>query len=141
MADCIRDRVPPKDMILNAADVLSLRDSDTEDFKYLEGEDLELAKKIATQYNKADKNIKLWKEKKTEADDAMSVLMKDVDLLKDDEGNDIAKWSKPKKGYEKVKSVTVIKKLDGKFYRYLAKNDLLTKTADGKPSVNIKWKE
>lgn len=141
MAKCIKTKTPPKDMILNASDILALNDSRDVDFRYAEPEELELAIKIAKEYNKADGNIKLWTERKKEATDAMSVIIKDTDLLKDDEGNDIACWTKGKKGYKKVKSLTEIKKLDGKFYRYLAKNDLLTKTADGTPSVSIKWKE
>jgi hypothetical protein len=141
VAKCIKDRRPPKDMILNAQDVKEIYPETDGDYSYLEGDELEQAKKIAKEYRKADGNIKLWTERKKEAVDAMSVMLKDRDLLKDDEGNNIAGWTKGKKGYEKVKSLTEIKKMDGKIYRYLAKNDALTTTADGKSTVAIKWRE
>jgi hypothetical protein len=142
LAHCIKTKQPPKDLIINQADVKDLYPSaDRGDFTILSGEELEKATEYAREGKYAAKQEKIWKSKKIEANDALSVIMKDRGEIRDSNGT-IAKWAF-KKGYEKIMALGAMKDLDGyhKYYRYLKRNGLIVPPGEGSRSVSIKFKE
>jgi hypothetical protein len=133
----INKDIAPKEMILNQNDVKELHPKLQDDFVMISGEERDQAIEIAGAYNKAHEQEKKWKNKKQEAADSMSILLKDVPELRDENGI-IAKWQ-VKKASERVKGLKDIKKIRPLAYKYLNKWDLIN-TSEESRSVSIKWK-
>lgn len=142
LAHCIKTKQPPKDLVINQADIKELYPSvDRGDFAVLSGKEKDRAIEFAKAGKKAAKEEKLWKAKKQEANDALSVIMKDRGEIRDSTGP-IAKWAY-KKDYEKIMSLGKMKTLDGyhKFYRYLKRNGLIVPPGEDSRNVSICFKE
>lgn len=136
MAWHIGHDVPPKDMAINKQDVIDLYPELGDDFVTIEGEERDAAVEIAKKYRQAERQEKRWKEIKSDAQDAMAVLLKDRPELRDSEGI-IAKWQE-RKGSERIEALSKIKDADPNAYKYLKRKNLLTTTKDSR-SVAIKW--
>ena len=85
----------------------------------------------------------MWKQKKQDALESLSIHLKDTEKLKgmiNGELVDLCKWQ-TRKGSERIKGLTDIKKLDNKdeILDYLHKHELIYKTEGSKsPSIIIK---
>ena len=137
MAWHIEKDVPPKEFAINKNDIIALYPEVQKDFVYIDGKEAEKAINISKEYRQAEKQEKIWKKKKEDALDAMSVMLKDrseINYL----NNSIAKWT-TRKGYEKIKSLKEIKDIDINAYKYLCKKNLITQTKDSR-SVKINFK-
>jgi hypothetical protein len=147
MLKYIEMKVPPKEMAINLADIISLYPNLRNDFITVTGDKAEKIKEICKEAKKAVKQIKNWEAVKKDCGDALSVYMTDYDEIKD--GSDtLVKWKKTK-GRE---SIGVSKEITGKlsFLKYLKLNDKTgynylfrkgwLKTGKDSRSVDIKWK-
>lgn len=143
----IEMRKIPKEMAICQADIISIYPNLRNDFVTLSGDALEMAKKACMEYVKADNQAKNWTDKKKDAQDAISVLLKDYDEIRD--GSDIlAKWQL-RKGSESIVKIdpankkdsllVQLKKNDRNTYNYLDRKGYI-KTGNSSRSVSIKFK-
>lgn len=149
LAKCIETDTPPRELIINQADVKELYPNVQDDFTILSGEKLEKATEYAKAGKYAAKQKKIWEDKEQDAKDALSTMLLSMGELRDTQGS-IAKWGF-KKDFAKLKKPSSDKTKDG-FLKYLSKNDLITYrylkrkkyiVPPGEPtrSVKITWKE
>ena len=137
MVKRIETDTPPSDLAMNTDDIKALYPEVGEDFVTLAGPERDTAVEIAKSYQHADRQEKRWKERKSDAQDAMAVLLKDRPELRDGEGV-IAKWQK-KSGAERVVALKTIKNEHPLAYKYLKRNKLLQTSKDSR-TVTIPWK-
>lgn len=130
----IKQDTPPKELVINQADIKMLYPHMKDDFITLSGEKYETAKIIVDEFKKAKDQEKKWKEKKLEALDSMSVILQDYKELRDSSGV-MAAWQ-TRKGRESV-SITDMKKNDLLYYDQLKKDGYIKQGADSR-SVVIK---
>ena len=144
MFESIKNKTIPKKLALNSKDILKIYDNNiTEDFKTIDGEELEEIQKVIKDYNEAKNQEKRWKSKKNDAQEALSTFLKDNKVLKgviNGELKDLCKWQ-IRKGSQRIKGLSDIKKIDNKddILDYLNKHELIYETEGSKsPSVLIK---
>ena len=138
----IKKDIAPKEMAINLSDIKKLYPTITEDFAYVtdteESTERSDAIKFARQAIQAKEQIKIWEDKRNEANDSLGVLLKDRGELKDENGS-ICKWTH-RKGAEKIKALKALKKENELEYRYLKRKGLLT-TGDDSKYVNVTFRE
>jgi hypothetical protein len=147
MKQCIDTKTPPKQLAINQSDIIKLYGSETkDDFIELELSELDFALKNAKEFYIAKEQEKKWKRKKEEAEQSMSIFLKDFDSIKgvvDGEITEIAKW-KETGGSERICGLSDIKKRDEReskrIINYLTKNNLIKKSKKNKKAT-IKIKE
>lgn len=131
ISHCIKNNIPPREYIFNQEDIKSLYPNIKNDFLMLTGkENEEQINNIVEQYKKAILQEKKWKEKETEALDAMSIVMSDHKELRDKNGI-IACWQE-RKGSEKIISLKEIRDLSPQSYLLLQKNNLIKTTKNSR---------
>lgn len=110
----------PRELAICQADIIELYPHLRDDFISLTGERLKKVLSVCKEYVKADQQEKNWKGKKKDAQDALSVYLKDYTEIRT--GSDIlAKWQN-RNGSE---SIGVSASIRGKdpFIKYLKKDD------------------
>jgi hypothetical protein len=140
MKICIDKKIPPKELAMNTEDIKVLYPEIKEDFKILSGEELQTAVDMARLQKEASEQEKAWKQKKEDANSALSIILKDTKMLKgiiDGEMTPIAEWQE-RKGGDNLRPLSEIKKNE-EVYHYLSKNDLIVKADDSK-FVKVKLK-
>jgi len=140
MHKCIVKNIPPKEFAMNKTDIAILYPKLDEDFTVVSGDKLQFALKIAKEYTEAERQIKAWKQKKEDAENAMSVILKNSKVLKgivDSEIVDIAAWQE-RSGSERIKGLSEIKN-NKRLYNYFVKNGLIYKSESSR-FVKIKYK-
>ncbi len=129
---------PPKDMAINSQDIIDLYPEIGEDFVFVEGDERYHAIRIAQKFRQAERQAKRWEAVKTDALDAMAVLLKDRPEIRDAEGI-IGKW-RITKGSEKMLALSKIRDDNPLAYRYLQRKELLY-TSKGSRKPMISWKD
>lgn len=140
MKKCIDKRVPPKNLAMNKTDIQIMYPKLDEDFRVVSGDELDMARKAAIEAQEAKAQLKAWKQKKEDAENALSVLLKNGKVLKgvvDGELQDIATWQE-RSGGERLVGLKEIEK-DKRLYRYCKKNGLI-KEVDGSRFIKVKFK-
>jgi hypothetical protein len=146
MKNCIDTKTPPRELVMNSKDIASLYPTIKEDFRDVQGDELDAILKIVATQKEANRQIKNWKRKEDEANEMISLHLKDTQMLKGRVNGSVvtlAKW-KNTGGSDRVVGLTEIKKrVDSKrLLNYLKKNELLKTTAENrKPSIVIKNSE
>ena len=133
----IEHDTPPGDLAMNAEDIIAMYPTLGDDFVIINGEERDKAVEIARTFRNAEKQLKRWGEIKKDALDAMAVLLKDRQEIRDGEGP-IGKW-RISKGYEKVLALSKIKAEYPLVYRYLKRKEVLETTSDSRTPA-IAWK-
>jgi len=143
MKKAIDTKTPPKELAINSKDIASLYPEIKDDFRDVQGEELDAIIDIIKDEIEAKKQVKIWKQKEIEATERISIHLKDTETLKGKVNGvsmTLAKWKKTG-GSNRIIGLTEIKKRDDKdkIINYLEKNDLIKKTAENKkPSIMVK---
>lgn len=146
MKTCLDTRTPPKNLMMNSKDIQALYPEIKEDFKELKDAELSEVIQAAIKFNEAKEQEKVWKQRKTEYEDKISIHLKDTQVLKgniDGQIMDIARW-KETGGAERIAGLKDIREReDGKtIEKYLKKKGLINRDEKNrKPSIIIKSKE
>ena len=130
---------PPKSMAMNGRDIAALYPTIDEDFVYLAGDEAEAVTDACRAYRKATAQEKVWKAKKSEAQDAIAVHLKDRGELRNADGGVLARWQE-RKGSERVTALGKIRTDDPVSYRYLKRKKLIEQSS-GSRSPAVVWKE
>jgi hypothetical protein len=129
MAWHIQHDIPPRELAMNAADVIALYPTiAADDFAYISGEEAASVRAAGEAYAKADRQEKIWDGKKREALDTLAVYLKDRKELRDADAV-LARWIE-RTGTDRVKALGKIEKENPVEYRYLKKKGLIE---TGKP--------
>lgn len=138
MVEHIKRGTPPKELAMNSADIQAIYPRLDRDYCMVIGDESDRIKKTCLAYSHASDQEKKWKEAKKDAQDALSVNLKNYHELRS--GTDVlAEWSQ-RKGREKLSdSVASIKKNDPVVYRYLVKKGYIVPGNDYR-FVSVKYK-
>ena len=136
MVHHIETDTPPGDLAMNATDIMALYPDLGDDFAVLNGPERDAAVDVAREFKQAEKQTKRWADKKTDAKDAMSVLLRDRPELRDGDGI-ISRWITTK-GSEKITALSKIKKEDPNAYKYLVRKGLIYTSKESR-RVDIPW--
>jgi len=142
MKQCIDSRTPPKQLLMNSKDIQKLYPEIQDDFRQVSGKELDDILEIAVLEKYASAQEKLWKRKKEDAQERISIHLKDTQKLKgivDGELKDIAKWRNTGGGNRILGLGDIEEREDNKrIIKYLEKNKLIYETKKGrKPSIII----
>lgn len=146
MKTCLDTRTPPKNLMMNSKDIQALYPEIREDFREIKDTELSEVIQTAIKFNEAKEQEKIWKQRKTEYEDKISIHLKDTQVLKgniDGQIVDIARW-KETGGAERIAGLKDIRdREDGKtIEKYLKKKGLINRDEKNrKPSIIIKSKE
>ena len=143
MKKCIDTKTPPKKLLMNSKDIKKLYPEIKDDFKTISGQELEEIKEVIKTYNEAKKQENRWKAKKNDAQERLSVHLKDTAMVKgviNGELHDICKWRSTGGGYNVAGIKEIEKRDDGKtIMNYLKRKKLIKEKVTGHvPSVLIK---
>ena len=146
MKQCIDTKTPPKKLLMNSKDISKLFPETKEDFREVQGEELTEILDIAKIQRHAASQEKAWKRKKQDADERLSLHLKDTEMLKgivNGTLQTIGKWKKTGGGLYIQGLSEIEKREDGKRIKnYLEKNKLIKEKNTGrKPSVVIQESE
>jgi hypothetical protein len=140
----IDKRTPPREFAMNTADIRKLYPEIKEDFTELSGDELSKAVLIVGEYRQAAEQEKTWKRKKEDAEDAMSILLKDnrkIMGLIGDKLQTIAVWKKTG-GYDMIKALLVIKENHPEVLKYLIKKNMIVQANSSEnPDIKLKLRE
>ncbi len=137
---CMKKNKPPKELAMNKTDIAILYPKLDEDFVVISGEELQFALQAAQEGIEADRQMKAWKQKKEDAENALSIFLKNAKVLRgivDSELQDIATWQE-RSGGERLVGLSEIKK-DKRLYNYCKKNKLI-KEIESSRFIKIKYK-
>lgn len=146
MKQCIDSKTPPKQLVMNNKDIQKLYPVIKDDFREVSGDELSELLIIASGMRQAAEQEKNWKKKKEDANERMSIHLKDTDMIKgvvNDTLQTIAKWKKTGGGSGVMGLKDIGEREDGKkLLRYLKKNKLIKDKSTGRsPVVVIKGEE
>jgi hypothetical protein len=137
---CIKKGTPPKKLAMSQSDIKIMYPKLEEDFVTLSGEELDSAITAAKQSKEAQEQEKMWKQKKEDALNTLSVFLKDNKKIKglfEGELIDLAEWQE-RSGSERVAGVKEIKK-DEEFYNILKEKGFINVSEDSR-FVKVKFK-
>lgn len=146
MKKCIDEKTPPKELLMNSKDIAKLYPEIKDDFREVKDDELQELLKIAVDRKYAAKQETIWKHKKEDADERMSIHLKDTAMLKgkvNDSLVDIAKW-KNTGGAERVMGLSDIGKREDSnlIMNFLKSRNLIKKDKENKKSqIAISSKE
>ena len=146
MKTCIDTKTPPTEFLMNSKDIANLYPVIKDDFREVKETELQEMLEIATTFRNADTQEKAWKKKKIDAEERMSLHLKDTDTIKGVVNGvlqTITKW-KYTGGGERLMGLKDIGERDDskKLLNYFKKNKLIkTGEKNKKPSVVIKLSE
>ena len=144
----IKDGTMPRELAMNKADIMEIYPRIEKDYVMLSGDSLDSVRGLCLEANHAKQQVKNWKEKQVDANDALAVMLRDYGELR--EGSDIlAKWQEKKGSWgikkpedqEKNKESFIVwlKKNDLNAYKYLERKGLI-RMGKGSRSVSVKFK-
>jgi hypothetical protein len=131
MKKCIDTDTPPKTLAMNQHDIKIMYPALDEDYRIVSGDELQKAVDLAHAATLAAVQEKIWKSRKDDATDALSIILKDTKTVKgiiDGQIMDIASWQE-RAGAERIIPLSEIKK-DDRLYKYMVKNELIKKSED-----------
>lgn len=143
MKRCIDDKSIPKKLVMNSSDICKLYPEISDDFRELVDEEKEEVMDIIKKYNDAKDQEKIWKQKKEDFLQSISIHLKDTETLKimiDGSLKSVAKWKKTG-GCKKIMGLSEIKKLPGskRLIKYMERNKLLKETNKNRiPNITFK---
>ena len=141
MKKCIDTDTPPKMLAMNQDDIKIMYPKLDEDFRIISGDELQVALHAIEQRKLASEQEKAWKQKKEDADNTLSIFLKDAKTIKGIVGSEIvnlATWQE-KKGAERVAGLKEIKQYP-EIEKLLRENELINKSEDSR-SVVVKYKD
>lgn len=146
MKKCIDTNTPPKQLVMNSKDIQYMYPKIQEDFRELQGKELEETIEVAIMQRYAAEQEKMWKRKKEDAAERMSIHLKDTTMLKgmvNGRLQTISRWKETGGGMRLMGLGKIKEREDSKrIMRYLEKNKLLKEAKSGlNPSVVIKSDE
>lgn len=146
MKKCIDNKTPPKQLLMNSKDIASLYPEIKEDFREVKNDELAQILKIATIEKKADQQEKMHAKVKKDAQERMSIHLRDTEVLKgivNGKLKTITKWKKTGGATGIMGLSDIGKREDSKKLLNYIKRNKLTKTGEvnKKPSVVIKLSE
>lgn len=125
----VKTRIPPKELVINMSDIITLYPGVREDFVSLGEEDEDKVRELSDKALYAADQEKTWKAKKDDCLSALSVYLKDVKEIRDVEGDVLASW-RVSPGYERIVSAKDMAKKDPAALEYLRKRNLVGKSGD-----------
>ena len=145
----IKNGTMPKELAMNKADIMEIYPKIDKDYVMLTGEKLKSVKELCQSESHAKQQVKNWKAKQNDANDALAVMLKDYGELRD--GSDVlVKWQERKGSISLGKPETADKANKESFIKWLNKNDLnayryferkgFIKQGKGSRSVSNKFK-
>ncbi|HAS92782.1 MAG TPA: hypothetical protein DCS12_11345 [Clostridiales bacterium] len=141
MKKCIDTDTPPKMLAMNQDDIKIMYPKLDEDFRIISGDELQVALHAIEQRKLASEQEKAWKRKKEDADNTLSIFLKDAKTIKGIIGDEIvnlATWQE-RKGAERVAGLKEIKQYP-EIEKLLREKNLINKSENTR-SVVIKYKE
>lgn len=141
MKKCIDTKQPPKELATNQDDIKIMYPELDEDFRIISGDELNDAIQAAREAKEAEEQVKRWEQIKKDANNALSIFLKDSKTLKgivDGQIVDLATWQE-RKASERIIGLTEIKK-DEELYK-LVKDKNLIKETPASRFVKVKFKE
>ena len=141
MKKCIDTDTPPKMLAMNQDDIKIMYPKLDEDFRIISGDELQVALHAIEQRKLASEQEKAWKQKKEDADNTLSIFLKDAKTIKGIIGSEIvnlATWQE-RKGAERVAGLKEIKQYP-EIEKLLREKELINKSEDSR-SVVVKYKE
>lgn len=140
MKRCIDKKQPPRHLAMNAKDVMKLYPEIKEDFREVSGQELKDAINIAKKYNIAKAQEKAWRQKKEDAQNSISPILKDTEIIKgmiDGEFFDIAGWKNF--GGGDSMSLKELQEKHPRIYKSLKKEGLIKPKKTGRyPDIKLK---
>jgi predicted phage-related endonuclease len=137
MAWHVQHDTPPKELAMNADDIIALYPTVAGDFVYVSGDEAAAVREACGALAKAKKQEALWKGRAREASDTLAVHLKDRKELRDSE-TVLARWIE-REGSDRVKALGKIEKENPVEYRYLRRKGLI-ETGDGTRYPSAVWK-
>lgn len=122
---------PPKALAMNIEDIKILFPSVTEDFSMVIGEEGDKVKELSDKALVAAEQERVWKAKKDDALSALSVYLKDMKELRDEDGDVVCRWQ-TRAGVESVVSFKDMQRNDPNAVKYLRRRGLIRKSADSR---------
>ena len=141
MYKCIQKKQPPKELAMNQDDIKIMYPELDEDFRIISGDELSDAIQAAREAKEAEEQVKRWEQIKKDANNTLSIFLKDTKTLKgivDGQIVDLATWQE-RKASERIIGLTEIKK-DEELYK-LVKDKNLIKESPATRFVKVKFKE
>ena len=141
MKKCIDTDTPPKMLAMNQDDIKIMYPKLEEDFRIISGDELQVALHAIEQRKLASEQEKAWRQKKEDADNTLSIFLKDAKTIKGIIGDEIvslATWQE-RKGAERVAGLKEIKQYPD-IEKLLREKNLINKSENTR-SVVIKYKE
>ena len=141
MKKCIDTGTPPKKLAMNMKDIKILYPKIKEDFKMVSGAELYDTLGAVKKQREASRQIKAWTQKKEDAENTLSIILKDSKMLKgivDGEIVDLAGWQE-REGGQRVAGFSEIKK-HPEILTLLQEKDLI-KTGKDVKFVSVKYRE
>lgn len=126
---CVARHEPPKGLAINVEDIKLLFPSIRDDFETLSEMDENKVKELSDKALVASEQEQAWKAKKEDALSALSVYLKDIKEIRDNDGDVVCKWQ-TKSGYESAISVKDMQKNDPNAVKYLRRRGLIKKSPD-----------
>ena len=126
---------------MNVSDIKVMYPRLNEDFRLISGDELNSAIEAAKKAKEAAEQLKAWKQKKEDAEAALSILLQDnkkIQGIVSGEIIDIAAWQE-KSGGERIIGLKDLKALDSgeRLYKYMKKNGLI-KVGEDSRFVKVK---
>lgn len=143
MKQCIDTKTQPKQLVMNSKDIRKLYPEIRDDFKQIDGEELDEVIEIIKIQQSAAKQEKQWKAKKNDAQERLSVHLKDTGMVKGIVNGvlqDLCRWKKTGGGFNVMGISEIGKRDDGKtLMNYLKRKKMIKAKNTGRvPSVMIK---
>lgn len=128
---CVNRHKPPKGLAMNIDDIKLLFPAVKEDFLMVLGEEGDKVKELSDKALVAAEQEKTWKMKKDDALSALSVYLKDMKELRDEDGDVVCRWQ-TRTGVEKIMSFKDMQKNDPNAVKYLRKRNLIERGEDSR---------
>jgi hypothetical protein len=140
---CIDTKTPPKQLVMNSKDIKKLYPETKDDFRQVSENELTEIIDTIKSYKEAENQEKRWKAKKNDAQERLSVHLKDTGMVKgviNGELQDLCKWKKTGGGFNVAGIKEISEREDGKtIMNYLKRKKLIKEKNTGRvPSVMLK---
>lgn len=139
MVKHIQTRTLPKELAMNQKDIQEIYPVVADDYCMVVGDQLKQIEKICREKKKASDQQKIWKDRETDAKDALSVMLKGFKELRSGSGDLLAKWAEKKNADRLSCGLKDLEKNDPVTFRYLERKGYI-KLGKSSRYVSVKFK-
>lgn len=146
MKKCLDTKTPPKELLMNSKDIRSLFPEIQDDFRELKAKEKKIVLQYALDGIEAARQESIWKKRKLECNERMSIHLRDTKVLKANVGGhliDVANWKQTGGAFRIMGLSDIRKREDGKtIENYLNKKGLIKQDKESeKSNICLKSKD